>query len=487
MQVPTVGGSATAGQAIISIYTTGTIVRWDLTYEGGGGDLRLKGFDADGATAFDSGVIDFNIDTKQVRCQISLAQNGANIDWSVNTHEFGTFIIGGTSGTINAQTVSRCTRLIINPGGNLGDLVVGHIAVHSEIRQLADLAYEHNSWLAETAGGRIQRLCSEEGVFFRAVGASVPTARMGYQLPSKLIDLLREAADADGGILYEPRDVLGLAYRTRESMYNQTPRLTLDYSAKDLSGIEPTDDDKNVRNDITAKRPGGSSARYVKEDGSLSVLSPPDGVGRYDEEVTLNVEFDSSLEDRASWLVHLGTVDEARYPVLAVNLARGNFIGANQQLALDTRGLDVGDRLVVVNPPAWLPPDDITQLAQGFKEFMANKQHTIAINCSPESPWGSIGIYDDVRFRYSSDGTTTAEALDATETDVDVSTPSGPVWSHADGDFDIRVGGEVMTVTAVAGAGASQTFTVTRSVNGVVKSHESGATVELAHPSVYAI
>jgi hypothetical protein len=48
--------------------------------------------------------------------------------------------------------------------------------------------------------------------------------------------------------------------------------------------------------------------------------------------------------------------------------------------------------------------------------------------------------------------------------------------------FDIMVGGERMTCTGITGTGDPQSFTVTRSVNGVVKSHLSGVQVQLADP-----
>jgi len=114
---------------------------------------------------------------------------------------------------------------------------------------------------------------------------------------------------------------------------------------------------------------------------------------------------------------------------------------------------------------------------------MGNFTHRIAIVCAPETPFGQAGVYG--ASRYSSDGSTLAEDLTTGETDVDVATPTGPLWSHDDGDFDILVGGERMTVTAVAGAASPQTFTCTRSVNQVVKTHLTGAAVELFQPAVY--
>jgi hypothetical protein len=61
-------------------------------------------------------------------------------------------------------------------------------------------------------------------------------------------------------------------------------------------------------------------------------------------------------------------------------------------------------------------------------------------------------------------------------------------WGHDDGDYRIIIGGEEMTVTAVTAPSAGQqTFTVVRAVNGVVKSHLTGAAVNLAAPTRYGL
>jgi len=50
------------------------------------------------------------------------------------------------------------------------------------------------------------------------------------------------------------------------------------------------------------------------------------------------------------------------------------------------------------------------------------------------------------------------------------------------------VGGEEMSVGTITGASSPQTFSnVTRSVNGVVKSHSTGAVVHLKRPGVVAL
>ena len=374
--------------------------------------------------------------------------------------------------------------MVINPGADVGDLAVGHVAVLDQIIPVGDLGAELNAFDGEPAGLRIYRLCREEGITFRAVGDLQATAFMGRQLPQTLLALLREGADADGGILHEPRDVLGLRYRTRESLYNQPTVLALDYAAAHLSGIVPVDDDQQTRNDITATRTDGSSFRAAQASGPLSVAPPPAGVGSYDENVTLNLQADSQVPDAAGWLLYLGTIDEARYPELKLDLARAPFV-ANPALAATVQQLNIGDRVTVANPPAWLPPDAITQLAQGFTETLNAFTHRVDINCSPQRPWSQIARYNDGVSRYSSDGSTLTADVSPSATSLSVATVGTRLWTHDDGDFAIRVGGEVMTVTAVTGTTSPQTFTVVRSVNGVVKAQPAGAEVALDHPVVY--
>ena len=77
--------------------------------------------------------------------------------------------------------------------------------------------------------------------------------------------------------------------------------------------------------------------------------------------------------------------------------------------------------------------------------------------------------------------------MTTTSTSRTVNITAGPLWTTTEVPFDILVGGEQMTVTAVAGAASPQTFTVTRSVNGVVKAHASGEAVTLYSPIRYSL
>ncbi|MDF5758624.1 hypothetical protein [Spongiactinospora sp. TRM90649] len=480
MAVPAAG--AEAGQTMMMWYTTGSVRRWEVHYDTGG-TLGLRAFDGDGNTLFDSGDVAFGVNGRLVMCSVELTQSGSNINWNLLTLEPAATSGLSFSGTLNNNTVGRVGTVVVSPGGGVATTTIGHVSVQAVVTTLFDLGPQLSGWLGETSGRRIARLCREEGIAFQARGDLDDTTRLGVQGRSDLLTLIREAAEADAGRLFEPRDTVGLGYRTRASMYNQVAALAVPYAALG-EPLDPLDDDRLTKNDITASRDGGSSARAALEDGPLSVQPPPDGVGRYEETVSLSVRHDLDLFDQAAWRLALGTVDEARYPQIGINYTVNAF-AFNAALTTAALDLEAGDRLAVDDLPAWLPPETISQIVLGVAESFGGKHHTASINCSPARPY-QVGVYGTSRYGPSS--TVTNEVLDATETGVDITTPTGPLWDTSASGFDIVIGGERMTVTAVgAPSGVNQTLTVTRSVNGVVKAHATGAQVSLAEPAVYAL
>ncbi|WP_084965251.1 carbohydrate binding domain-containing protein [Thermoactinospora rubra] len=638
MNVPAAG--AENGEVIMMLYGTGTVRRWELFY-GTGGTLGLRGFDSGGTQLFTTGNITFNVNGELLRVSIELDQFGADIDYSISTLEPGATVGGTFNGTLAGNTLGRIGTVTISPGGGIDGISIGHVTVQNAVTTLFDLGAQLAGWKGETAGRRIERLCEEEGIAFRAIGDLDDSTRMGVQAPGAFLDLVRACAQADGGLLYEPRDCFGLGYRTRSSLYNQAARVALSYSGKHLAdSLDPVDDDQNVRNDVTVSREGGSSARAVQETGTLSVLAPPNGVGRYDVSETVNVEYDLDLFDQAGWRLHLGTVDEARYPQIHVDLSRPQIAG-DSALTQALRLAEVGDRLAITGLPAWLPPEAISQIVVGYSELLGNFEHQLTFNCVPESPyrpgvygsgnlinnghfetattgwvagantsiardtgqayagtaslaisrsaastlhyaegqdvdgtgtsgdvvtiscyvripaasrpkitsieisatgfatttvsgipaadtWTRIAVtgalsadIDNVQVRFQVDNThsngqvvayvdavqirnvatedlvdryqphasTLAAGINTTATSLSVATSAGPLWTTDDEEFpfDLMIGGERMTVLDISGSSSPQTFTVIRSVNGVVKSHSSGAQVQLFRVSRYGL
>jgi len=487
-------GGTVNGAVLVRLRCTGTLVRWDIIY-GTGGTLTAKAYDATDTLVTTSGTVS-NIDGVGVLVALELdllPPAAVNFRLKFYRQDTGALTSTGVFTEVSA-TVGVVSSVVVNPAGAaLTGVAIGHVAVQTEalysagfLSDTPELATVATSQAGETAAARMLRLGVEEGLPVRIVGDPAGTAAMGAQRPDTLLALLRECATTDAGLLFEPRDEGGLAYRTRESLYNRAAGLTVDYPSHQLSAIEPVDDDRYTRNDVTVTRRGGSSAHAVAETGPLSVQPPPAGAGRYTQSTDVNTRTDAVLPDHAGWRLHLGTVDEPRYPAVTLDLASPALAGV-QALSEAVLDLDVGSRLVVTGPPAWLPPDDISTGVQGLTETIGTFEHTIGVSTVPESPY-HVGVYDQDASRYASAGSTLVAALSTGTTPFQVSTPSGPLWSDADGDFDIMVGGERMRVAIISPVSATvQSFDVERSVNGVNKAHSAGETVELFRPVFFSI
>ncbi|MEV1049672.1 hypothetical protein [Streptomyces sp. NPDC049887] len=341
----------------------------------------------------------------------------------------------------------------------------------------------------ERATERVLRLCNETDVTMRPAGRPEESTPLGPQGRQTFTNIVEAAAQAESGILYEDREDVALRLRDHAGLYNQTVALDLDYSTGDVAPpLEPVDDDQSTRNDVTVTRTGGGWARVTKDTGPLSTDAPPDGVGTYSESVSLDLYTDNQPISHAGWRVHLGTWDEARYPVVRVDLA------ATPDLVDTASGADIGDRMTISNPPVWLPDETIDLLVQGYTEVITHPNGwELAFNCSPAGPW-TVGIPDDdVLGRVDNESCVTNGSTSSSSGILNVLTATGSVrWADSatysgDFPFDIYVGGEVMRVTSCSGTAQSQTFGVTRSINGVVKAHASGTPVRLITTPVIAL
>lgn len=363
----------------------------------------------------------------------------------------------------------------------------------ANVPDLGDYADAGLGHLNETAGRRIERLCSENSITFASSGDLDATMPMGPQGTGNLLDLMTEAAVTDGGFLYETRTALGLTYRTRSDLYDQATTATLDYSLNVFgSPPNPVDDDQQTRNDVTATNPGGGSARAVLTSGALSTAAPPSGVNPYPTSVSVNAATDALLMPIAGWALALGTIDEARYPELTLDMMNPHVSGS-APITAAIIALDVTKKLVITNPPAWLAPDDVNELVLGYSETIWQYGWVIAPNCAPASPYdtavfaSSAGSTND---KFDAENSATNATSTTTATSIVVKSAAGTqLWTTSAGEmpFDVNIAGERIRVTAISGASSPQTFTVTRSINGVVKTHAANEPVHLWHPARFAL
>ncbi|MFD4000840.1 hypothetical protein [Streptomyces rubiginosohelvolus] len=357
---------------------------------------------------------------------------------------------------------------------NLEGMALGHMGVFTTPGTGAlgtpptTLIYDgaDDGFFGETAIARVSRLGGEEAATVDLVGRGDdfydPSTRLGPQRPATLLDLLEAVQEADGGILFERADRPGLVYRDRGSLYNQPVALALDYTAPGQvpPPLEPVEDDQTLRNDVTVTRDGGTSARAVLASGPLSVQPPPDGVGVYDEALTLSLHNDTQPRQVAGWRMHLGTYDDLRYPTVSV------WLHAAPALVPAVLGMDIGDRLAIANSPAWLPPGLIDQHMLGYTEVLDQYEWTLSMNCVPARPW-QVGVVAD-QGRVDTSGTQLAAGVTSTATVLPVTVTAGQPWvsslvSPDDFPFGVVVGGEVVTVNDIVGAAGDR---FDRSVTG---------------------
>ncbi|MER7234022.1 hypothetical protein ABT348_24105 [Streptomyces olivaceus] len=496
------------GADLLEIRTTGTAPRIRLSYPSTN-QLQLTSYGLD--SSYNLIQIDttgaVSVPVYQRLLHVAIVADGSSVELYTREPADTSWTIR-TTGNLTTTNLGTINSVVLNPEGAAYDVYMGHVAVFDGTRMPTGATYRigpglprmypGNAFLGESAGDRAERLAGEQGFPFFALGghaANIHPAvfstgengtQMGGQGDQSFVGLLEQCADSDMGMVVEPREFFGIGYRTRQSLYNQPAVLTLDYANGELSGeLRPEFDDLSVRNLVTVARDGGSESTYEETDGRRG----SGVIGEYPDSVTLSLQSDAQTGHAAAWSVHLGTVNEYRFPSIEVAMENARA-GTNPELVLGLLRLDIGSRIVVENPPEWLPPEDIDQIVVGYRERRDQFQHSFTVYTVPAAPY-RVGVVEGAqqKARANTSGSTLGAALDTVESSLSVVTRSGSArWVDSatypdDFPFDITAGGERMTVTAVTGTSNTQTFTVTRSVNGVVKSHRAGESVSLAEPT----
>ena len=483
-------GGLPDGAILARVRTGNSLGWWDLIYTtASSGSLQLQPYTNLGVATAATGAVAYGLNGNSYRIDMEAVKNGAGIDFTMVALAIGagSAVIGTCN--VASATLGPCTRVEINPdGAALTDFMAGHVSVEKAITTVFDLQSQSIAYAGERATSRILRLCAENGISLGGTTDDGESPRLGAQGKGTLADLLNEAADTGRGILVDRRSADGLFYVPFSSICAVTAwTAAIPYTGNLLIPFEPVDDDASTRNKVTVTRSGGAAATVEDTTSPLSTAPAPNGVGVYDEAVALPLADDIAARHHAGWLVHMGTVNEARYPQIGVDLAHPT-IKADSTLRASLLTLVPGSRLDVTSLPSWLPPDDVQAVVQGYTERITARHWTIVFNCTPYRPYRaarytSTGITD----RYSNENTTLGASLTSTAASLTASFSAGPAWTVADGSYDVMVAGERMTVTAITGTSSPQTWTVTRSVNGVVKAHTSGEAITLADPVYYGI
>jgi len=302
----------------------------------------------------------------------------------------------------------------------------------------------HLTDIGERVDLRLGRL-EDESDLIHSVAASIGEVamleRVGAQSDGSILAAIQDAVEADGGILYEPKDFDddSLEYLSRSSINLNavgTPALTL--TQDDFAIIEQGDDDYYLGTQVTVSA-AGSSATAVREP--------------VENEISLsqNVRFADRLPDLAGWALYQGTRSDYRYPRIRILLH-----GATSQIAA-WKATELGDRVLITDPPPGVV-DDIDMILEGYSESFSQHEWTVELYCSPASRYRIARLDHTTYGRMDTAGSRLINAVTSSATTLDVETHEGAEWSTTASGFALGVGGEQMTVSAIAGA-FSDTFT----------------------------
>lgn len=343
-----------------------------------------------------------------------------------------------------------------------------------------DRIYAWTGYLGERTAYRFARLLSAAGITdFESTNydESMP---MGPQRVATLAEHLEEIQQTEDGLIFDLGSQAAVFLLCRFDRYNQTAALTL--VPEDLPGLpREVTDDLRIHNVVTAVDRQGLEATAEDSTSALGTQAPPDGAGEYKQRIDVSVSFPRyRLPDIANWWMRRGTVDLPRFPRLAVNLAK-----LSPSKLAEVEAVEIGSVIEITG----FREDTIRLYVLGYTEVIGTHSRRITFTCAPDQQF-QVAVYDDESKRMESRTSTLNAAVDATATSLVVTfTRIRDAWSETAEPYDWVIGGERITVTsmgAVTGSGPwTQTATVKRSVNGVLKGHDATAPIHM-HPAVQA-
>jgi hypothetical protein len=353
---------------------------------------------------------------------------------------------------------------------------IGHMALLSRAAVID--AYAAYGWPGDTVSARLARLATEHSI--RIQVSSTSARLMGPQSTDSINGVLRECEAVDGGLLEDGAD-FGVRLNTLDPRYNQAATLTP--ALNDVGPpLLPVENNQRTRNDATASRPNGSSARFVQPAGRPYAPTGQGGVRTFTSKPTVNTLNDLTLPGRASLAVALGTVDDDRYPHLELKL-HARPAQVPQWLAVVP-----GRRITVASTFATggNAPDVIVE---GWAEVITQVTWDVEANCSPYKPYDVGTVGSD--YRVDAAGSTLASDLATGMTAVsDTFTRSvsnsfgtadtGQVWSVSDGPAGDQ------SVSGSAGVHSMASVNVLRGSRLALSVAQSDVDITLTHAGVSA-
>lgn len=443
-------GSVTAQTRIASWITRGTVIRWDLVANDG--VVAVHGYDTQGGQ-----VINFTASVSADDARLHHYRVDAYDALGTLTVELWRDDVFLGSDTLASTVTHQPTYIRAHPDAESGGLAMGHLMVWSPIPstspslQINDAVF---GWAEETDEFRVLRTADEEGIPATATGELL--VPMGPQTPGKLVDIWRECEKTGRAMLTDGLDGR-VRYRSISDLQNQNAALTLNYAMGQVFGpFLPADDTTLMANDVTARKPNGSTARAV-DDVSIAAR------GTFEDAVDVNPFSDYALDNLAGWYRRVGSPTGEWYDNIRLNLANPSMTSK----VAAWLAVEPGDRLTITDIPLDVHPEgtDPDLLIRGWvEEITEPRQWTVDLSCEPYAPY-DVGLVGTDKLQVgrtaTGPGARLASALTTTATSMSVAVgiqknqgQAIPRFTTTAGHYPtlMKVGGEHVNVTAMAAA-----------------------------------
>lgn len=422
-------GGMTGTNHVLSLLCSGGNLSKVSVMVDASGDCWFLAYDFSGTEVSGNTPVAFGMNGKTLTVGVDVSQSGSDVSARIYMFDMvqptlnpftSSVPLTPFTFTVSSHTFGTVTGVTVNDDAGMNGSSIGHIVLANSSAAYTSTSGAMFANQGESVSGRISRLFTEQNVnSVSKQNSEDPFAiSMGIQKSDTLANLVQQAVDTGNSLVYEARDQVAVAERTRCSLYGQGTQyntvgkvLVLDYAQNQLSAQPiPKDDDFHTANSWTASRTGGSSATMVLSSGPMSTSPPPDGVGEYDTAKSFSLFSDSLVADKAGWQLHLGTVNQPRFPAVSVDLRNQNFQNS-PLLTSQVLSIDIGDVIELDNLPGWISADPVRLIVQGYQESMGAFEHDITFNCSPEDPYRVAMLDDPVLSRCDTDGSTLAAPL----------------------------------------------------------------------------
>jgi hypothetical protein len=414
------------------------------------------------------------------RFKVHASGGTTTVEWSWYNSDAQTFW-GVTSTYAGAPGAPRTGLVPANAttaGGHYGHHFV--VTGNTDDLESVDFTQAFTGFATELAADRFTRLMTGRGLPFLIRGDPDLTAEMGPQPIDTFQAQLKQIRATEGGLIFDRGEDLGIVLTTRAQLYaNALDPLDLTWPG-DIAPPFKEITDAEVYNLVTARNANGSTYTVELTDGRLSTADPPAGAGAIDKTVDVNLAADSRLPSVATWWMRFWTQGQPRFDQVVID------VDEHPELLTACNAAEPGTFIRITGRT----PDPLLLMIISTGQKTHRKRNVFTFGVVAGAVF-QVGTYDGTD-RYDALTSTLTEDLTTTETAADViATSWGSTWSSTAVPYPVDIAGERCTCTAAStpvasGLNWTQTLTLTRSVNGVVKNQTTGTEVHIADQRRYA-